>query len=106
MDYQIIWSDHAQNQLDEIFEFIRCNAKNANIAKRVIQKILLTPNILKANPRLGQKEVYFESLKTEYRYIISSNYKIIYFVNDEKLEITISDVFDVRQNPSNIFRNK
>jgi mRNA-degrading endonuclease RelE of RelBE toxin-antitoxin system len=41
-----------------------------------------------------------------YRYIVCGNYKIIYSVDIEEQLIKIADVFDTRQNPIKIKRNK
>lgn len=42
----------------------------------------------------------------DYRYIVCDNYKIIYSVDIELQLIKIADVFDTRQNPITIKRNK
>lgn len=41
-----------------------------------------------------------------YRYLICKNYKIIYSVDQKLKLIKIADVFDTRQNPTKIKRNK
>jgi mRNA-degrading endonuclease RelE of RelBE toxin-antitoxin system len=40
-----------------------------------------------------------ENRNIEYHYIVESNYKIIYSIDDENQFIKIADVFDTRQNP-------
>jgi len=42
----------------------------------------------------------------EFRYLIYKNYKIIYWYNQHKNWIEINDVFDTRQNPIKIRREK
>lgn len=42
----------------------------------------------------------------EFRYLIATNYKIIYYINDEKQRIVIANVFDTRQNPDKIQETK
>lgn len=106
MKYIIVWSEFAERQLDEIFAYYAEKSKSTETAKRLIKRIITAPEILKTSPYIGQKEILLESRKIEYRYLIESNYKIIYTVNEEKREIRISDVFDTRQNPVTINRNR
>lgn len=50
-----------------------------------------------------------ELLKTraeQYRYLVSANYKIIYSIDQENRLIKIADVFDTRQNPIKLIRQK
>ena len=42
----------------------------------------------------------------DYRYIVCDNYKIIYSIDIKLKHIKIADVFDNRQNPIKIKRNK
>lgn len=106
MEYKVIWSDFSEKQIDDIFDYYLQKTGSNKVAKNIITKILLAPNSLKAHPRIGQKELALEARKIEYRYIVESNYKIIYSVDDENYLIKIADVFDTRQNPTKIKRNK
>lgn len=106
MKYEIIWSDFAEKQMDEIHKFYRSKTKSLNIANRIISKILLAPDNLKHSPEIGQNEPALIRRKLEYRYIVESNYKLIYTINKEKQQVRITDVFDTRQSPIKIKRNK
>ena len=56
------------------------------------------------NPVSGQTELNLEKLNQKYRYLVVGNYKVIYnFLQDE---IRIVDIFDTRQNPIKIEREK
>ncbi len=44
--------------------------------------------------------------KEEFRYLLFSNYKIIYYVNLELNRVEIVDLFDCRQEPLKIKRTK
>jgi len=44
--------------------------------------------------------------KQTFRYLVYKNYKIIYWVNQVKNHIEITDVFDERQNPTKVKRTK
>lgn len=51
---------------------------------------------------MGAKEVMLSNRQIGYRYIITTNYKIIYSVNEADKLIKIADVFDTRQNPTKL----
>lgn len=106
MEYRIIWSAFSEQQIDEIFSFYKQKTKSYVIASRIIKRILLAPNILTYNPKLGQIENLLKDKELEYRYIVESNYKIIYTIDEEKKFIKILDIFDTRQNPEKINRKK
>lgn len=95
---KIIWTDFAIENLKNIFDYYAINA-NRKVAHKIRKQILESTKQLTQNPESGQLELYLENLNRQYRYIISSNYKIIYRVENKNIEI--NDVFDVRQNPIN-----
>jgi plasmid stabilization system protein ParE len=66
----------------------------------------LAPDKLVDNPRIGQTESSLKDRAIQYHYIVESNYKIIYSVDDENYLIKIADIFDTRQNPEKIHREK
>ena len=101
MKYQIIWSKFSELQLDEIFDYYSKKVSE-KIAYKIIRKILKEVSLLEKAPFLGQIEELLLGQKIPYRYLIISNYKIIYYVNDEEGKIKIVDVFDTRQNPTKI----
>ncbi len=106
MKYRIIWSAFAEEQINEIYAFYLEKTKSAIIANRIIKRIIIAPEILKHSPEIGQREIALIKRKPEYRYIVESNYKIIYYVDKINRQIRITDVFDTRQNPVKIKRNK
>ncbi len=105
MEYIVIWSAFSEKLIDEIFDYYEQKTKSYSIAKSIIEKILLAPNILRNNPKLGQREALLKDRNVEYRYIIESNYKLIYYIDENTKTINISDVFDTRQNPIKLRRN-
>lgn len=106
MTYKIIWSDFAEKQIDEIHKFYYTKTKSLNIANRIISGILIAPDSLKHSPETGQREPALTNRKLEYRYIVESNYKLTYTIDKEKKQVRITDIFDTRQNPTKIKRNK
>lgn len=100
---KIIWSDFAERQLDEIYEYYSLKV-STETAQNIISRIVLAMDVLITHPTIGQAEELLADRQILYRYLIQDNYKIIYSINND--EIRISDVFDVRQSPKKIKRKK
>ncbi len=105
MDLKIIWSNFAEKQLDEIFEYYYKNVSEQT-AKIIVKNILLQTEKLNKTPFIGQIEDLLQNRKLEYRYLIYTNYKIIYTIDEPNGYVKISDIFDSRQNPLKIKREK
>jgi plasmid stabilization system protein ParE len=105
MDFKIVWSHFAENQLDTIFEYYFKNVSRQT-AKKIVKNILLQTEKLNTAPFIGQVEDLLQNRKFEYRYLIYTNYKIIYTVDNRNGIVKISDIFDSRQNPTKIKREK
>jgi toxin ParE1/3/4 len=99
MEIRIEWSELSERQLKDIFDYYSIEA-SPRIAKRIINKIIDRVSILENNPITGPKEELLEMYPEEYRYLVESNYKIIYWKRGNI--ITIASVFDCRQNPEKI----
>jgi plasmid stabilization system protein ParE len=105
MTFQIIWSEFAETQLDEIYDFYARKA-GKRVAGKLLKGIINEPNRLIETPYIGQEEDFLKHRKITYRYLVFKNYKLIYAVDEKEGFIKIMDVFDARQNPSKIARNK
>lgn len=103
--FEIIWSNHAENELDSIFSYYSEFA-SIRVAKKLIQDILEEPNKLLLSPEISQREELLLDRENEYRYLVCKNYKIIYSLDTNNKQIKIADVFDSRQNPFKIKRTK
>lgn len=99
MEIRIEWSEQSERQLKDIFDYYSFEV-NPRIAKKIINRILNRVSILESNPSAGPKEELLSDYPEEFRYLVESNYKIIYW-HKENL-ITIASVFDCRQNPEKI----
>ncbi|QYJ69044.1 type II toxin-antitoxin system RelE/ParE family toxin [Flavobacterium litorale] len=105
MGFKVVWSDFAKSELDKIFEYY-CENASTNFAKKIVQKIISEPDRLINNPEISQREELLLNREIDYFSLLCDNYKIIYSV-DKKLQlIKIADVFDTRQNPIKLKRNK
>jgi plasmid stabilization system protein ParE len=96
MEIAILWSEIAERQLKEIFQFYSEQA-SANVARKIMSQLIDRVSILENNPFAGQKEELLVNSDVDFRYLIEGNYKIIYW--KEENCITIATVFDCRQNP-------
>jgi toxin ParE1/3/4 len=102
---KIAWSHFAETQLDEIYDYYLKKA-GEKTASSLVVSIIRHADYLCENPKAGQEEELLKDRKTEYRYIVYKNYKIIYSVDEQLQFIKIADVFDTRQNPVKIKREK
>lgn len=103
MRLEIIWSEFAEFQMDEIYNHYKKKASIA-VANKLIKGILVEPDILLNNPYIGQKEHLLKERMISYRYLLHKSFKIIYAVDEENGLIKIADVFDTRQYPEKIKR--
>ncbi|MEN4760093.1 type II toxin-antitoxin system RelE/ParE family toxin [Chryseobacterium sp. C39-AII1] len=101
MGLDIFWTQLAENKLYDIFQYYKFKA-GAKTAKKIINKIIDKTLILEENSKAGQVEELLSERKHEFRYLVSSNYKIIYYINFETNKIIIANIFDKRQNPSKL----
>jgi len=100
---EIIWSEFAEKQLDDIFEYHEENA-TTRVAKKMVRNLINEPERLRKDPSIGQKEELLSERKIPYRYLIFKHYKIIYSVDEEYGFVKIADVFNTFQNPTRIER--
>ena len=105
MEFNVIWSDFAEEKIDEIYEYYKIEA-SIRVAKNLVLGIIESTVALIENPYLGQIEVLLAERDEKYRYLLYKNYKIIYSVDIDNEYIKIADVFDTRQSPIKMKRNK
>lgn len=98
MGLKIFWSQFAEDQLYDIFQYYKFKA-GIKIAKKIINEIVDKTLILDENSKIGQIEELLVERKQEFRYLVSGNYKIIYYINSKTDKIIIANIFDSRQNP-------
>ncbi|HPF00762.1 MAG TPA: type II toxin-antitoxin system RelE/ParE family toxin [Bacteroidales bacterium] len=99
MEIRIEWSELSERQLKDIFDYYAFVA-SPGIAKKIVSRILERVSVLETNPLVGPKEELLVEYPEDFRYLVESNFKIIYWKNEDF--ITIASVFDCRQNPEKI----
>ena len=105
MELEIYWTDFSKKELKNIFNYYKEKA-SLNVAKTLVIGITTEAKKLKKQPTIGQEEELLENDSRKFRYLVSTNYKIIYWINLEKNRIEIFDVFDTRQSPLKMKRAK
>lgn len=77
------WTDFAKSELKGIFDYH--NEKvNLRIAKQIVQQIIEKADNLSHFPEIGAVEELLYDRPQSFRYIISTNYKILYWINYNK----------------------
>lgn len=99
MEIRIEWSELSEKQLKDIFDYYSFEA-SSGVARKIINRIIDRVSILESNPLAGPKEELLNDYPEDYKYLVESNYKIIYWKRENL--ITIASVFDCRQNPEKI----
>jgi len=99
MEIRIVWSELSERQIKDIFDYYSVEA-SPTIARRIINRIIDRVSILENNSSAGPKEELLSEYPEDFRYLVESKYKIIYWKKDTL--ITIASVFDCRQNPEKI----
>jgi len=102
---EVFWTNFAKNELKNIFKYYELNASR-KVAFDLVEGILNKGNSLKFQTNIGQKEELLLDRKENFRYLVLKNYKIIYWLNTEKDRVEITDVFNARQNPIKLKRQK
>lgn len=100
----VYWTRFAENKLDKIFDYYESKV-SGGLAQNLVNGILDRTIGLEQNPQIGQEEELIHDRQQKFRYLVYKNYKIIYWINQRKDRIEISNVFDCRQNPEKINEN-
>ena len=101
----INWSTFSKKMLIEIYTHYS-DISNEKIAQRLVDGIVDEVELLKDQPLIGQIELNLNDRTKQFKYLIFKSYKIIYWINSESNQVEIVDVFDARQNPDKLSRNR
>jgi len=99
---QVKWDNRAMKRLDKATEYGLY--KFGEITSiRFYQKIRSYDSLLAEHPRLGKVEPLLIGRRFEYRsLVVHEYYKLIYYINEVKGRIVVSDFWDVRQEPQHL----
>lgn len=97
MEYEIVWTEPAGLQLEEVRDYIAND--NPSAAKRVVDKIIKRVEQLRWTPRLGA--VYRKTGAYPIRKIVSGKYRVFYRIIEEAQRVEILLVWHgARREPS------
>ncbi len=106
MELNIQWTDFSKNELHKIFDYYKTHV-SLKTARKIVKGITSDVKILAIHPEIGQIEDLLKEYKENFRFLLSKrNYKIVYWINYKNNTIEIVDVFDVRQNPIKINKER
>ena len=104
MKYKIIWTKSAEQDLNQIIDYILAK-EEFNNAKKIYEKIKVRINLLDNNPEQGRVVPELKLLKIKkYREIIISPWRVIYKIEKEKVFILL--VIDGRRNLEEILLDR
>lgn len=98
MGLTVYQTQFAENKLEDIFEYYKFKA-GIRVAQTLINGIIDLSLSLEINAYGGQKEELLSQRTEDFRYLVFKNYKIIYWIDEVKQIVFISNIFDTRQNP-------
>lgn len=101
MELKVFWLQFAEDKLDDIYKYYRIKA-GERIAKKIVNGIVDTTIGLEKQPEIGQVEITLAHRNIEYRYLVYTDYKIVYRINSSSKRIEIANIFDTRQDPNKI----
>ena len=97
----VYWTQFAKEKLEDIYEYYSIKA-SSRVAHKLIEGLINQSTKLEKYPFIGKKELLLVDRLQEFRYLVYINYKIVYWINIEKEEIEIVNIFDCRQYPEEI----
>lgn len=91
---KVIWLPLAIERLEEIHTYYK--EKSKQVANQIKKDIKSATISLKEFPQMGTLEPTLSELSIDFRYlVVRGNYKIIYFIEDEN--VNIATIWDCRQ---------
>lgn len=99
MEMNIVWTDKAKTHLKLIHLFYLENVC-FKVAESIVNGLIDKVTNLMYNPEMGGIEPSLRSYPEGYRYLVDGNYKIIYWIDQQ--DVIISVVFDCRRNPESL----
>lgn len=95
--YEVILTDVAKEELDDIYEYISNELKAIKVANQLMDKIERSILILERNPYLYPK-VKIRPHNEIYRKLVIENYVVLYDVDEKMKQVIIYRVLYARRN--------
>ena len=87
MEREIVFSKRADEQVDEIYQYVLENSNDEATAKKFINELLDKTEILRKHAFVGKQLKLVDNIVTQYRFVRYKNYLIFYRVDDKKVYI-------------------
>lgn len=98
---EVIWSANAKKQVALVLAYCK-KEFGVEVSKRFAQSLSRDNQRLAENPYMGALEPLLSHRMEQFRYLVESHYKIIYFVKGEILYVVA--LWDCRQHPNKLKR--
>lgn len=95
--YRLVFSEYADDDLNEIHDYISQILKEPIIAERLILKIEREISILKTSPYIS-REIRAKRQREPCRRLVIGNYIVLYQIKETQKEVLISHIFYGRRN--------
>ena len=102
MQYEIVRTDKADEQLREVIFYIADDSDSVDIALNYLEKIETAINKLKDFPLSGSIPRYSTLRKQGYRVLIVERHLVFYKVSEEAKKVTVYAVVDGRREYLNL----
>ncbi|HBC83925.1 MAG TPA: type II toxin-antitoxin system mRNA interferase toxin, RelE/StbE family [Clostridiales bacterium] len=86
--YEVVLTDTAKEELEEIYEYISENLSEISAANRLMDKIEKSLFRLEQNP-YACVEVYIRPHKDKYRKLVIDNYIVLYEVDEKYKQVVV-----------------
>lgn len=104
MAMQVIWQKDAQRELQKVLRYGKENF-GIRVMERFYEQIGRYEVLLAANPYMGPLEPLLAERRTSYRsFVVHEHYKLIYWVDEEKEILYVSDLWDTRREPEGLVK--
>ena len=97
MNYKVVVSENAHNDLDNIFAYIALELKNISAAQRLFEEVQKAYKSVGKNPKMYAACLDNRLNTAGYRKILVKNYIIIYRIIESEKTVFIARVFYGRQ---------
>jgi len=97
MAYKILRADKADDQLNELIQYISMDSGSVEIALNYLQKIEHAIALLAEHPYLGRYPRYSILKKRGYRVLVVEKHLVFYIPNESKKIVFIHAVVDARR---------
>ena len=87
MEKEIVWTETAQNQLEDIYFYLLDVSKSDSISEKIVETIYLSVSILKSNSEIYQLDEMKVNNNENYRAFEIYNYRISYKVDNDYIYI-------------------